>query len=145
MPTPDERQRFEAAIERVAIDEAIIEAGVFGDTSPVFLRRGQPVLPGARGRGDHGAQAGLNMIRPRPLTDGWHLRAGSPVRPLDDSEPEPDVTIVRGRPRDDLGRTPCPADVALYADQRSRGPGDEVPVILDGREVGRVPVGEVLP
>jgi hypothetical protein len=32
-----------------------------------------------------------------------------------------------------------------YRGQRSYGPDDEVPVVLDGREVGRIAVRDVLP
>ncbi|MDB5352671.1 MAG: hypothetical protein JWN86_3918 [Planctomycetota bacterium] len=37
-----------------------------------------------------------------------------------------------------------PAEGA-YTRTRPYGPGDEVPVILDGREVGRIPVADLLP
>jgi Uma2 family endonuclease len=43
---------------------------------------------------------------------GWHVRKEDPVT-TDDSEPEPDVSIVRGRRRDYADRHPGPADVAL--------------------------------
>jgi hypothetical protein len=32
-----------------------------------------------------------------------------------------------------------------YAEQQVYGPDDEVPVVLDGREVGRIAVRDVLP
>lgn len=38
-----------------------------------------------------------------------------------------------------------PADGPSYRDHRSYGPDDEVPVVLDGREVGRIAVRDVLP
>jgi Uma2 family endonuclease len=38
-----------------------------------------------------------------------------------------------------------PADVSSYGSQRHYGPDDEVPVVLDGREVARIAVRDVLP
>ena len=38
-----------------------------------------------------------------------------------------------------------PADRPAYRDHRSYGPEDTVPVVLDGREVGRIAVRDVLP
>ncbi len=38
-----------------------------------------------------------------------------------------------------------PTETPSYREHRSYGPDDEVPVILDGREVGRISVKEVLP
>src|SRR5262249_47209501 len=38
-----------------------------------------------------------------------------------------------------------PAEVPSYGEHREYGPDDEVPVLLDGREVGRVAVRDVLP
>ena len=38
-----------------------------------------------------------------------------------------------------------PTATPTYEGHQSYGPDDEVPVVLDGREVGRVPVREVLP
>ena len=38
-----------------------------------------------------------------------------------------------------------PSDAPGYRECREYGPDDEVPVVLDGREVGRVSVKEILP
>ena len=130
------------------------------------------------------------------LPEGWHVNVQEPVT-TDDSEPEPDVTVVRGDRRDYADRHPGPRDVALvievadaslardlglkkavYArallpvywvlnllegrlevfteptgpvetpDYRHRdiyGPADDVPLVIDGREIGRIPVVELLP
>ena len=116
---------------------------------------------------------------------------------LPDSEPEPDVTVIRGEPEQFRERHPGPSDIALLVevadatlvrDQRSKkriyakagiavywivnlvdrrievyteatGPTEkpdyrskhfygatkEVPVVLDGREVGRLKVKDLLP
>jgi Uma2 family endonuclease len=49
------------------------------------------------------------------LPAGWFVRTQSPVT-FEMSEPEPDVTIVRGRIRDYLSHHPYPADVALLVE-----------------------------
>lgn len=46
---------------------------------------------------------------------GWSMRGQEPIT-LDDSEPEPDVTLVRGRRRDYASRHPVPADIALVVE-----------------------------
>lgn len=38
-----------------------------------------------------------------------------------------------------------PIETPTYLEQRSYGPGETVPVVLDGREVGRIVAGDVLP
>lgn len=46
---------------------------------------------------------------------GWSVRSQVPVT-TSDSEPEPDVAVVRGRTVDYLKRHPAPADVALLVE-----------------------------
>jgi Uma2 family endonuclease len=55
------------------------------------------------------------------------------------------VVNIPERRIDVYSRPSGPAASPTYEEQRSYGPDDEVPVILDGREVGRIPVREVLP
>jgi Uma2 family endonuclease len=130
------------------------------------------------------------------LPTGWHLRIQSAMTTAD-SEPEPDVIVVRGAPRDYLAAHPGPAnlglvveiaDSSLIHDRGTKGriyaragiveywiinlvdrqvevytvpdpqadepaytqhvdylPGDSVPLVLDGREVARLPVHDPLP
>jgi Uma2 family endonuclease len=49
------------------------------------------------------------------LPAAWFVRTQSPVT-LETSEPEPDLTVVRGRIRDYLSHHPYPADVALLVE-----------------------------
>jgi Uma2 family endonuclease len=49
------------------------------------------------------------------LPTGWFVQSEQPVT-LDDSEPEPDATVVRGVPRDYAARHPGPADVGLVVE-----------------------------
>ena len=47
---------------------------------------------------------------------GWHGRPGEPVRLGLRTEPEPDVSLVRGTVDDYVGRHPGPADAALVVE-----------------------------
>lgn len=49
------------------------------------------------------------------VPDGWYVDAQEPIT-LDDSEPEPDVVIIRGNTRDYLDRHPGARDVALVVE-----------------------------
>jgi Uma2 family endonuclease len=127
---------------------------------------------------------------------GWYIDAQEPIT-LADSEPEPDVTIVRGATEHYLDRHPGPPDVALVVEiadstlERDRGlkkrlyaqagisvywiinlvenqlevytaPSgptetpdydqrhdyaltEAVPLVLDGQEIGLIPVRELFP
>lgn len=185
---------------RIPIDlyERMAESGVFGDTSPIYLWKGQLVLPMTKGPSHEYALNTLLSLLVRLVPGGWHVRAGSPTRVPDDSEPEPDLTVLRGANRDYRTRTADAADVSLavevsdsslrhdsgekleayaaasipcywvvnipeqrvdvytrptgpvgaggprYEGRQRFEPGEDVPVVLDGREVGRVAAGDLL-
>ncbi len=62
------------------------------------------------------------------LPSGWHVRIEKPVRiPNRDSEPEPDISVVRGSHRAWRKREPDPADVALVVEvaRSSWAPGGD--------------------
>ena len=61
----------------------------------------------------HDATVGMveNALRER-LPDGWHIRNQSATT-TKDSEPEPDLAVIRGSVRDYVDRHPTPEDVAL--------------------------------
>ena len=52
----------------------------------------------------------------RTMPPEWHGRPGEPVRLGLRTEPEPDVSLVRGAVDDYVGRHPVPADVALVVE-----------------------------
>jgi Uma2 family endonuclease len=133
----------------------------------------------------------------RALPPGWHAREEKPVRiPGRSSEPEPDVAVARGEPRDWFKQHPGPGDIAqvvevadssvaedralvptygggdipyywllnipdrqveLYSGPSGANPpfgyrhcevlkpGQEVPLVIDGREVARIAVDDLLP
>jgi Uma2 family endonuclease len=128
------------------------------------------------------------------LPSGWRPRWESPVRTPKRSEPEPDISVVRGDdPRANKLHHPGPDDIALLVevsenslgfDQRAKlriyaaagipyywilnlvdrqlevysdphstgyrsrptlGPEEQVALVIDGREVGRLTVADLLP
>ncbi len=128
--------------------------------------------------------------------EGWFVTTEDPVTALD-SDPEPDISIVRGMIRDYPDRAPGPRDVALivevadaslprdrsmkkrlyarsgfgiywlinlarnrievytdptgpveepdYLGRQDFGPDEMIPVVIEGREVGRLAVRDLLP
>src|SRR5262249_44796117 len=53
--------------------------------------------------------------------EGWHVKQEAPIALPGgpggwDNEPEPDVSVIRGRNRDYLARRPGPTDVALVVE-----------------------------
>ena len=132
----------------------------------------------------------------RLVPAGWHVSVEGPLTTAE-SEPEPDLKVVRGSRRDYSGRHPGPGDLVLvvevadsslaldrgimkriyarglvpyywilnlpdrklevyddptgpadhpeYRRRQDYGPDDAVPLVIDGREVGRVTVRDLLP
>lgn len=131
----------------------------------------------------------------RLIPEGWELSPQLPIT-MTDSEPEPDLAIIRGSLADYADAHPRPRDVGFilevadsslsqdrgtklelyaaakipvywivnipdgrvevytrprggksptYRDHQDYGTGDEIPVILNGEEIGRIPVQALLP
>lgn len=174
----------------------MINTGILDEDDPVELLEGL-LIPKMPKKPPHSLTTELTREALTPLLPlGWHVKGQEPIT-TEDSEPEPDVAIIRGARRDYLERHPLPQDVALVIEvsdttlKRDRGlkkriyaragiqvywiinlpencievyteptreaeepdyqrrqdyfPDDEVPVIIEGREVGRLAAREVLP
>lgn len=129
------------------------------------------------------------------MPEGWRLRVRSSVT-TSDSEPQPDLAVVRGHARRYVRAHPGPRDIALivevsdqiyfankvfkrlvyararipiywiinlteaqvevysqpkagknpaYRQRQDYGPGDSVPLVIEGREIARIPVRDLLP
>lgn len=192
LPVPTE------SLKRFSVDEyhTMIEAGVFAEDEDFELLEGLLVLKKTKNP-DHwicvrlvyDALASLNIA-------GFFVHSQDPVTTTD-SEPEPDIALVRGRPRDYRAGNPDPlqapfiievADSSLSKDRTWKkriyaraavpiywivnlvdrqvevftlptGPAEnpdyasrqviasdgEVSVVIDGREVGRLKVKDLLP
>lgn len=111
--------------EPITVDmyHQMIEFDVIADASPVELIGGLLVRKDQRdNEGDPMGQGSTHMsvvteihlelnALVRPL--GFHGRGQGPITIGSDHEPEPDVAIVRGRPRDYEGHHPEADDIAL--------------------------------
>lgn len=177
----------------------MIRHGIIKDDDPVELLEGILVQQMGKNPPHTFATQFLRDELPPMMPVGrWFVSDQEPITTTADSEPEPDLFVVRGRRRDYLAqnRHPGPNDVGLvievsesslatdrgtkrriyaranvaeywivnlvdrrvevytdpsgpgdnpvYRQQRDYNPGDEVPVTLDGTEVGRIRVNDLL-
>jgi len=183
---------------RLSIDHyhAMINAGILTDDDPVELLEGWLVLKMTKKPRHRMATGIIHAALIGIVPSGWYVDAQEPVT-VDDSEPEPDVSVVRGDRRQYPERHPGPRDLGLlvevsdatlerdcgikkrlyaraaipvywianllenrievyteptgptenpdYRQRKDYAPGDEIPVSLDGREVGRLAVSDLLP
>ncbi len=189
---------IEEALWRISVEQyhQMIDAGILTDDDPIELLEGLLVEKMSKNP-PHSVVTGLLQdLLLRVIPAGWYLNAQEPVTTRD-SEPEPDLAIVRGKRLDYLTHHPRPKDTTLvievadatlrrdrgikkrlYAragipiywvvnlnqlqievysqpDQTATVPDyrqpqvyqalDQVPVILDGVEVGQLLVSDVLP
>ena len=189
-----------AALYRLSVEQYhdMIRQGILKDGDPVELVEGVLVLKMTKNPPQTFATQSLRDLLPRLLPPGWFVDDQEPVT-TQDSEPEPDISVVRGDRRHYLeqDRHPGPQDTALvievsdsslhvdetvklrayarastpiywivnlvdgrvqvytdptgpadeptYGQRLDFGPADQVPVLLDGQEVGRIRVGDLLP
>ncbi len=175
----------------------LLAAGVLGEGSRHELLAGW-IVAQTVGSPAHALAVGLVSDEvERRLPVGWFRRSRSAATLSGDSEPEPDVAVIRGGRRDYASRHPGPQDTGLavevsdatlaqdrtvklpiyararvpvywivnlpdrrvevytdptgpapaptYRQRRDFGPADEVPLVLDGTEVTRIPVRDLLP
>lgn len=96
--------------------DSLIETGFFGPSDKIELLGGQLCVsepqnsPHARA-----ISLGLEAIQ-RALAPGWHVRVQLPIALDDESEPEPDLAVVSGGPRDYADHPSRPALVVEVAD-----------------------------
>lgn len=91
----------------------LAELGFLGENDRVELIRGQIVEMTAKGTAHEVCITKLLRELPKLIGDRATLRCQSPLVLPTDSEPEPDLTIVRNRADDYLSSHPKPADTLL--------------------------------
>jgi len=185
-------------IGRLSVDHyhAMIQAGILTDDDPIELLEGWLVVKMSKNPPHRVVTRLIRQALERLIAEGWYVDSQEPITTLD-SEPEPDVTVVRGDTLDYLDRHPNPEEVALVVEvaeatlKRDRStkkrvyaragiavywlinlvnqqievytqptqsgkqpdykqhhlyyPGDMLPVILNGTEIGQIAVRELLP
>jgi Uma2 family endonuclease len=114
----------------VAEYHQLIACGVLKSGDPFELLDGWIVPKMTKNPPHVFALAQLAQFVERNMPPGWHVRRQDPIT-TDESEPEPDLALVRGIPRDYLYRHPGPAEIGFLAevahsslseDQNIKGP-----------------------
>lgn len=194
-PSWDPFERPMAPVRRFTVDQyhRLIADGYFGPDERFELLEGWIVPKMTRNPPHDVAIMLIDEALRACLPGGWSLRIQSAITTAD-SEPEPDLAIVRGVARDYLRRHPGPDDLALvievadtslpvdrtlklrlyaragiacvwivdlvhrsvevhtgptpkatYASRTAYREQDDVPVVVDGQDVGRIGVATILP
>jgi Uma2 family endonuclease len=101
-------------VRRFTVDEyhQMIQAGILGEDDNVELLEGW-IVPKMPRNPPHDAIVSIvTDILPPLLPKGWFRRVQSAITTTA-SEPEPDISVIRGSHRDYFGHHPGPADMAL--------------------------------
>ena len=96
----------------VAQYHAMIQAGILTDNDPVELLEGWLVVKMPKNPRHRATTRIIRGALENLLPDGWYVDTQEPIT-TPDSEPEPDVVVVRGNTRQYLDRHPGPEDIAL--------------------------------
>jgi Uma2 family endonuclease len=92
----------------------LVRAGLFDDER-VELLEGWIALKMTRNPPHDAVANHIRSVIARALPRGWHVRVQSALTTAD-SEPEPDLAIVKGQELDYMSRHPGPADTALVVE-----------------------------
>jgi Uma2 family endonuclease len=104
----------------------LIELGVLHEDDPIELIGGRMIVAEPQNT-PHAVAIELAAETLRAaLGPGWRVRVQLPIGIGDDSEPQPDIVVVRGAPRDSLRDHPATADLVVEVADSSvrldRGP-----------------------
>ncbi len=105
----------EEPIWRLGVEQyhAMVAAGIVGEDDPVELLEGWLVAKMTK-KPPHTLAKGLvRDVIQRCLPAGWFIGSDDPLTTAD-SEPEPDVTVVRGERRDYRARNPGPGGLGAW-------------------------------
>src|SRR5712692_5425247 len=107
----------DAPIYRLSVAQyhAMADHGILGEDDPVELLEGWLVQkmtkPRPHSRCTHRTRRALKRLLPA----GWYVDTQEPITTAD-SEPEPDVAVIRGANDDYTDRQPGPVEVALVVE-----------------------------
>ncbi len=104
-------------IWRLSVDQYhdMINAGILTEDDPVELLEGWLVTKVSQKPQHSLVTQHTRDVLARILPDGWFINIQAPITTTD-SEPEPDVTVVRGSRFDYAKRHPYPEDIALLVE-----------------------------
>src|SRR6266705_3333915 len=105
--------------------ERLVETGVFTPGDRVELIDGLLVVAEPQSSPHYTAIRLVERVLARAFGQGWDVRTQAPIALDDDSEPEPDVAVVRGELRDYVEAHPADpvlvVEVALTSLEFDRG------------------------
>jgi Uma2 family endonuclease len=93
----------------------MIDAGILTEGDPIELLDGWLVYKMSKKRLHSFATQNLRLMLEKLLPPGWFVDAQEPLT-TETSEPEPDISVVRGQRHDYRHRHPGPADVGLVVE-----------------------------
>jgi len=101
-------------ILRLSVEQyhAMIKAGILADDDPVELLEGWLVFKMPKNPPHRVATRLVRTALENILPPGWYVDSREPIT-LQNSEPEPDIVVVRGDTRQYLDRHPGAEDVAI--------------------------------
>jgi Uma2 family endonuclease len=94
---------------------AMVEAGILTDDDPVELLEGWLVFKMPKNPHHRAATKLVREAIEQRLPENWYVDSQEPIT-IGNSEPEPDVVVVRGDTRQYLDRHPGPADIGLVVE-----------------------------
>jgi Uma2 family endonuclease len=100
----------------VSLYDRLVDQGGIAEDEPIELLNGVLVRKMPKGPRHDASSSRCRRAIEGLLVAGWHLRVGCAVRIPEYSEPEPDLSIVRGEADDYSERPPEPADVGLIVE-----------------------------
>ncbi len=104
-------------ISRLSVEQyhGLIENGLLADDDPVEFLEGW-MVPKMPKKPTHSIVIEMTREAITPLLPAdWFLKSENPIT-TDESEPEPDITAVRGRLREYLTRHPAPKDIGMIVE-----------------------------
>jgi Uma2 family endonuclease len=116
-PSPGRYVQTDRPVRRFTVEEyhRLINEGFFAHDERFELLEGLIVQKMPRDPvHDAAVEIALKLLQAR-MPAGWRVRPQCAMTTVD-SEPEPDLAVVRGEPRDYVARHPGPQDVALIVE-----------------------------
>ncbi len=101
-------------IWRLSVEQyhQMIQMGILKDGDPIELLEGLLIRKMTKNPPHILAKGLCSDVLARLLPDGWFISDQEPIT-TSDSEPEPDLAIIRGKRRDFTDHHPAPGDVGL--------------------------------
>lgn len=114
---PQEAAITHDRIWRMSVEQyrAMVQAGILTEDDPVEMLEGWLAQKSARNPRHQVVTGLIYRALERLLGGGWYVDSQEPVTTTD-SEPEPDVTVIRGEILDYLQRHPHPHEIALVVE-----------------------------